>query len=379
MYSFCKVRKLREVWGYMWRNWYSPLRWKLWARSSCPERLSRLRTTMNVENFWRRLKHDYLHHLVHPRLDQLVWILIYKVTPAQLARMEIHSDEYRLGRAKPLTNYQKYFKAAWRRLSQRKINHEKATIYQTDVASWTCRCGQQKYDAFCLCKHLVQAVKPPSISFWGQVSRRRTQPIYRHPELRSRDSATFPSFEVADGSISDGDDKLWLGDVAMLSGDGDWEDLSKRSTTFLGKRRRDDNAQSHRSSPITEARRSSPFRSSSPIGYGSDDEHQRDNANDYVRSLIKDLRFAADALETQLSSQTTDENPILFKALQRKKFGKDITKWVGDIRHSESTGRVRGTTWGRAGDFEATRRSQNTMGYRPRAGNGSAEGSSGVE
>ncbi|KAJ7272750.1 hypothetical protein B0H12DRAFT_975909, partial [Mycena haematopus] len=82
MYRFCKERHLREVWGYMWNSWYSPKVWPLWARSGCPDRLSRLRTTMTAENAWKRIKHTHLHNLVHPRLDQLVYILIYEVTPA---------------------------------------------------------------------------------------------------------------------------------------------------------------------------------------------------------------------------------------------------------------------------------------------------------
>ncbi|TRM55827.1 hypothetical protein BD626DRAFT_415298, partial [Schizophyllum amplum] len=85
MYTFCHARGLREVWGYVWANWYTPKRWVLWARSSC-ERMPRLRTTMTVENFWRQLKHNDLHHLIHPRLDQLVYILAWKVTGAYFNR-----------------------------------------------------------------------------------------------------------------------------------------------------------------------------------------------------------------------------------------------------------------------------------------------------
>ncbi|KII86094.1 hypothetical protein PLICRDRAFT_115226, partial [Plicaturopsis crispa FD-325 SS-3] len=85
--------------------------WKLWARSTA-NFISRLRTTMNVENFWRRLKHDYLHHLLRPRLDLLVWVLISTVTPDSIARSEILEDTHRLGRSKPLSTYQKYFKTS---------------------------------------------------------------------------------------------------------------------------------------------------------------------------------------------------------------------------------------------------------------------------
>ena len=101
MYNFCRVRGIREVWGYMWSSWYSPKMWCLWARSTSP-RISRLRTTMAVENFWRQLKHNYLHNVAHPRLDHLVWILINRVTPAYLARSEILDNNFRLGRTRPL-------------------------------------------------------------------------------------------------------------------------------------------------------------------------------------------------------------------------------------------------------------------------------------
>ncbi len=117
MYVFCEQRGLREVWGYMWTPWYTPERWKLWVRSTT-RFISRLRTTMNVENFWRQLKHDFLHHLLRPRLVQLIWILITKVTPEYLVRAEILEDHHRLGRSKPLTTYQRYFKSSWRSLAK---------------------------------------------------------------------------------------------------------------------------------------------------------------------------------------------------------------------------------------------------------------------
>ncbi|THU89117.1 hypothetical protein K435DRAFT_678582, partial [Dendrothele bispora CBS 962.96] len=117
MYTFCLQRGLREVWGYMWTSWYSPKMWKLWARSSLSEFISRLRTTMNVENHWKQLKHENLHHILHPRLDQLVWILLNEVTPAYFTRVTHLDSKSRLGRAKGLTTYQKYFKVDWNKLA----------------------------------------------------------------------------------------------------------------------------------------------------------------------------------------------------------------------------------------------------------------------
>lgn len=36
MYYHCKRNGLPDIWGYMWTQWYSPKRWKLWARSTSP-------------------------------------------------------------------------------------------------------------------------------------------------------------------------------------------------------------------------------------------------------------------------------------------------------------------------------------------------------
>lgn len=96
MYFFCRQRGLQEVWGYLWTSWYSPKLWKLWTRSTSSY-LSSLQTTMNVENFWKQLKHGFLHNHLRPCLDQLVWILITKVTPAYLARVQILNDGHRPG------------------------------------------------------------------------------------------------------------------------------------------------------------------------------------------------------------------------------------------------------------------------------------------
>lgn len=205
MYMYCYQRNLAEVWAYMWTQWYQPSRWALWARSTSPL-ISRLRTTMNVENFWRQLKHDFLHHHLRPRLDELVYILIENVTPAYLERSEILEPGYRLSRARPPSTWQKYFKSSWTHLSGIQSSTRK---YATDVESWTCNCGSQKFNAHLLCKHLVQAVGTPPPHFWTQVHRRRVTPVYRHSALRRPTDATLPA-AIADlsgaHSITDGED-----------------------------------------------------------------------------------------------------------------------------------------------------------------------------
>ena len=48
MYHYCQDNDLREVWAYLWENWYRGDRWPLWARSTFHE-IPRLKTTMMVE------------------------------------------------------------------------------------------------------------------------------------------------------------------------------------------------------------------------------------------------------------------------------------------------------------------------------------------
>ncbi|KAJ7829186.1 hypothetical protein B0H14DRAFT_2223614, partial [Mycena olivaceomarginata] len=81
MYQFCLQRGLREVWAYMWTVWYCPIKFRLWMRSSELSFIGHWRTTMSVENFWCNLKHETLHHFVHPRLDQLIYLLAVEVLP----------------------------------------------------------------------------------------------------------------------------------------------------------------------------------------------------------------------------------------------------------------------------------------------------------
>ena len=51
-YLHCKNNQLQEVWAYLWTNWYTPDKWRLWARSAYPYAIPRKRTTMIVEAMW---------------------------------------------------------------------------------------------------------------------------------------------------------------------------------------------------------------------------------------------------------------------------------------------------------------------------------------
>jgi hypothetical protein len=49
IYQFCITHDLREVWAYLWENWYRRGRWELWAHSVHDE-IPRLKTTMIMES-----------------------------------------------------------------------------------------------------------------------------------------------------------------------------------------------------------------------------------------------------------------------------------------------------------------------------------------
>lgn len=97
MYQHCFDRGLTEVWAYMWNCWYAPSRWVLWARSAS-ERISRLRTTMTVENHWKVLKHHFLTFLHRPRLDRTLYTIITQAIPHALERASRLEDHRRAGR-----------------------------------------------------------------------------------------------------------------------------------------------------------------------------------------------------------------------------------------------------------------------------------------
>jgi hypothetical protein len=49
MFTFCAVNDLREVWAYLWENWYRRGHWELWARAEHPE-IPHLKTIMIAES-----------------------------------------------------------------------------------------------------------------------------------------------------------------------------------------------------------------------------------------------------------------------------------------------------------------------------------------
>ncbi|KAH6869451.1 hypothetical protein BKA70DRAFT_1131754 [Coprinopsis sp. MPI-PUGE-AT-0042] len=352
MYMFCYQRGLREVWGYMWANWYSPEMWKLWARSTS-ELLTRLRTTMNVENHWRQLKHRFLKDYARPRLDLLVWILISKVTKKYYERIGMLDDLHRAGRPKSHSAFQAALKKEWRKLSKAKVS---ARAYKTDLKTFTCTCGQQKYHSHHLCKHLVQAATVQPI-FFLEIYRRRVKPLYKHLALNH----SLKESDFDDGSITEGDDSVLHGDTRYQLSGGRWRDMVDSAK---GKGRA--------SSPPPEAISSSPepafaVSSSSPPMRPSDaiQEGEAEEKEVRLESRAKSFREAAEFLEQELDGPD-GPNGIWMKSIVRRQLGRDVVEFATNCRIETETGRKRGTTWAQGKGKKAKRRAADTMGLKGR-------------
>ena len=288
-------------------------------------------------------------------------------------------------------SYQRYFKSAWKNLAEVPVQIS-SHKYITSIEKWTCNCGQQKYHPQHLCKHLVQMVPPPPLTFWRQIIRRRTAPLYRHPVLIPRDedldgcdgvsSGTNGSYyNPDDGSITDGDDHVWIGDPDVLMS-GEWRDFDIQQ--ILGKRSRSvmstsvgDGLSSSAEQDMNEIHEQLNDPDESDLEHEVCQTHSKFRADvsltlpfiSKLQALTNALSLCADELAQAVKiirSQLPHRNQIWMKSVVSQNLGGDISLLVKDIRYVEETGRRRDRTWARAGDHEGMRRSQNTMGYQVR-------------
>ncbi|THV07112.1 hypothetical protein K435DRAFT_825684 [Dendrothele bispora CBS 962.96] len=161
MYKYCEQNDLREAWAYLWENWYRPV-----------STIARLKTTMVMESHWRRIKKDFLHHFHKPRVDFLVWILMVKLAPSYYRRLDL---------------IQRPVGRGYRNLSSwRQITYPLNPKYKPNVHRWVCTCPYFAKSRFLVCKHLVQMVKEVPVTFFHEVTRNRTSPIWSHPSLKPK-------------------------------------------------------------------------------------------------------------------------------------------------------------------------------------------------
>ncbi|KAJ7193585.1 hypothetical protein GGX14DRAFT_337576, partial [Mycena pura] len=336
MYMFCYQRGLREVWGYMWTAWYCPEKYKLWARSTQPNRIGHWRTTMAVENFWRNLKRNTLRHLLHPRLDQLIFLIVTEILPSFTAKMQIFDPNYRSGRAPALTPFQSEFKRNWNKLAERSLGTH---IYQTDVQRWICNCGQQKYNPYLLCKHLVQALAPPPPNFFTEVVRRRVIPFYYHASLKFKDGTALPEPDLT-RSVSNGDPIETITDSTLV------QQGAKRKRAGP-------------KPPPNELYTRDVMEEDAvnvPLSVISLDEN-----SEWLNERIADIKAGIVMMEQQVENR--HEAKIWIRSMKRANIGKDVAEMAHDVRHFTETGHKRPTTWAQVGNKSSQRYTRNTMGY----------------
>ncbi|TFK96466.1 hypothetical protein BDV98DRAFT_515691 [Pterulicium gracile] len=170
MYQFCVRNNIPEVWAYLWENWYCQERWKLWARSPCPDKVPVLTTTMIAESHFQKIKHDFLHYFNHPRLDLLVHIISQRML--QQYYVDLHTFLEETGRySKGNLSWRPDFKRKWRTLEKVPQSEPFNPKYKPDALTWTCTCPSMRYSQFLICKHLIQHVRPVPPKFFLGVKR----------------------------------------------------------------------------------------------------------------------------------------------------------------------------------------------------------------
>ena len=79
MHEFCVDHNLKNVWAYLWTNWYQNNTWMLWARAANSEKL--FKTTMLIEAHWKIIKRDFLSKFFRPRLDLVIFVIVNRLLP----------------------------------------------------------------------------------------------------------------------------------------------------------------------------------------------------------------------------------------------------------------------------------------------------------
>ena len=164
-YLHCKLNHLREVWAYLWTNWYAPGKWKLWVQSAHPHATPQKQKTMVVESMWQNLKHLVLHLHNCPSINFATFTLVTKALLLYKHKLLRIIDSLCEGWAGNLHGEQILIKKAWEAL----YNQEVKGHYDTNVLQWTCSCGAQKYHSYLLCKPLVQCLPLPEAEWWTTV------------------------------------------------------------------------------------------------------------------------------------------------------------------------------------------------------------------
>ncbi|SAM00704.1 hypothetical protein, partial, partial [Absidia glauca] len=149
MYLYCQNNDLPDTWAFLWRNWYTHEKWKLWARSTTME-IPSGKSTMLVESHWRVLKRNHLYHHNRPRLDLLCFVIINNYCTDL-----IHTYQQKVVLRRDLLAWESEFVKEWNALHRRSIDVPRHN-YLTNYNQWVCNCPYFYSSRFLLCKHIVR-------------------------------------------------------------------------------------------------------------------------------------------------------------------------------------------------------------------------------
>lgn len=89
MYEGCLSLGESWAWEYLWKNWYRPDRWMVWARAVSPK-LPIINSNGIVESLWSVLKKQYLRKHNRPKMEFLVSIIMDEYLPNHTLTIQQH-------------------------------------------------------------------------------------------------------------------------------------------------------------------------------------------------------------------------------------------------------------------------------------------------
>jgi hypothetical protein len=89
MHNLCRLLEESWAWEYLWKNWYRPDRWCIWARAVCKE-IPIVNSNGLVEALWATFKRRYLRRYARPRLEFMIQILMDDYLPNRVRLVKAH-------------------------------------------------------------------------------------------------------------------------------------------------------------------------------------------------------------------------------------------------------------------------------------------------
>jgi hypothetical protein len=89
MYQLCEGLGEAWVWEYLWKNWYRPSRWVIWARA-ISSMTPIAQSNAAVESLWSVLKKGYLRKHSRPKMEFLIHIIMDQFMPARIELIGEH-------------------------------------------------------------------------------------------------------------------------------------------------------------------------------------------------------------------------------------------------------------------------------------------------